>query len=149
MGGENDFMGENTVRKLLRKENMVLLILGGLLLVVIAMPVKKDEKTQQEESSLYMSTEVEASVDEYSGLLEKQLEEMLSKVSGVGNVEVMITLKTIEEKNKILYPQVEGVLVSCEGAGIGTVNSEITQALQALFDLDAHKIKVLSMNGSS
>ena len=150
MGGENDFMGENTIRKLLKKENMVLLILGGLLLVVIAMPVKKEEDTQTvTENSLYPVMETDYSVDEYSGLLEKQLEEMLSKVTGVGDVEVMITLKTTTEKEQILYPQVEGVLVSCEGAGRGSVNAEITEALQALFDLDAHKVKVLSMNGGS
>ena len=150
MGGENDFMGENTIRKLLKKENMVLLILGGLLLVVIAMPVKKEEDTQTvTENSLYPVMEADYSVDEYSGLLEKQLEEMLSKVTGVGDVEVMITLKTTTEKEQILYPQVEGVLVSCEGAGRGSVNAEITEALQALFNLDAHKVKVLSMNGGS
>ena len=150
MGGENDFMGENTIRKLLKKENMVLLILGGLLLVVIAMPVGSGEKrTDVTETGSYSVAETETVVDEYSSPLEKQLEDMLSQVTGVGSVEVMITLETTTEKEQILYPQVEGVLVSCEGAGKGTVNAEITEALQALFNLEAHKIKVLSMNGGS
>lgn len=139
-------MGENAFKKLLKKENMVLLILGGLLLVVIAMPVKKEETiiTSTDSDSFYVSQP--QVVDEYSALLEKQLEEMLSKVSGVGSVEVMITLKTIEERDQILYPEVEGVLVTCEGAGKGRVNADITEAVQALFALDAHKVKVLSMN---
>lgn len=149
MGGENEIMGENIIRKLLKKENMVLLILGGLLLVVITLPVKKTETTETETSGFYLETAEETYVDEYSAFLEKQLEEMLSKVNGVGEVEVMITLRTITEKEKILYPEVEGVLVSCQGAGTGSVNADITQALEALFGLDAHKIKVLSMKGSS
>ncbi len=149
MGGENGVMGEDTIRKLLKKENMVLLILGGLLLVVIGIPVKKEESKTVMEEGIYPVTEADYSVDEYSANLEKQLEEMLSKVSGVGDVEVMITLKTTTEKEGIIYPQVEGVLVSCQGAGRGSVNAEITEALQALFNLDAHKVKVLSMNGGS
>lgn len=139
-------MGEMVIRKLLKKENMALLILGGLLLVVIAMPIKKeDTKVTTSDSASFYVTQPQV-VDEYSALLEKQLEEMLSKVSGVGRVEVMITLKTIEERDQILYPQVEGVLVTCQGAGRGTVNADITEAVQALFNLAAHKVKVLSMN---
>lgn len=142
-------MGENAIRKLLKKENMALLILGGLLLVVIAMPIKKeDAKATASDSTGFYVTQPQV-VDEYSALLEKQLEEMLVKVSGVGRVEVMITLKTIEERDQILYPQVEGVLVTCEGAGRGTVNADITEAVQALFNLAAHKVKVLSMNSNS
>ena len=128
---------------------MVLLILGGLLLVVISLPVKDTKETETSATGLYVETNAEICVDEYSALLEKQLEEMLSKVNGVGDVEVMITLKTIEEKAQILYPEVEGVLVSCEGAGTGMVNMEITEALEALFGLEPHKIKVLSMKGGS
>ncbi len=143
-------MGENIIRKLLKKENMVLLILGGLLLVVIAMPIGSGEEgSRVTETGNYSVAVAEPVVDEYSALLEKQLEEMLGKVTGVGGVEVMITLKTTTEKEQVLYPEVEGVLVSCEGAGTGTVNAEITEALQALFNLDAHKIKVLSMKDGS
>lgn len=117
--------------------------------MVIAMPVKKEETIiSTTESDSFYVTQPQV-VDEYSALLEKQLEEMLSKVSGVGAVEVMITLQTIEERDQILYPKVEGVLVSCQGAGKGSVNADITEAVQALFNLDAHKVKVLSMNTGS
>lgn len=134
----------------MKKENMVLLILGGLLLVVIAMPIDSGEESNRvTETGNYSVAVTEPVVDEYSALLEKQLEEMLGKVTGVGGVEVMITLKTTSEKEQVLYPEIAGVLVSCEGAGTGTVNAEITEALQALFNLEAHKIKVLSMKGDS
>lgn len=49
---------------------------------------------------------------------------------------------------KTLTPKIEGVLVAAKGAGYGEVSKNITEAVQALFDLDAHKIKVVSLQGS-
>lgn len=45
-----------------------------------------------------------------------------------------------------LAPQVEGVLVLAEGAGDANVKKDITDAVMALFGLEAHKIKVMKMN---
>lgn len=47
---------------------------------------------------------------------------------------------------KTLTPKVEGVVIAAEGAGTGEVTKNITEAVQALFDLEAHKIKVVKMN---
>lgn len=46
---------------------------------------------------------------------------------------------------KIVQPKVEGVLVVSEGAGSGYVNQNITEAIQVLFGIEAHKIKVAKM----
>ncbi|MBR1855140.1 MAG: stage III sporulation protein AG [Lachnospiraceae bacterium] len=46
---------------------------------------------------------------------------------------------------KVLYPRVDGVLVIAEGAGDGSVNRSITEAVQALFGVEAHRVKVLPM----
>lgn len=46
---------------------------------------------------------------------------------------------------KRLLPKVEGVLVVAQGAGSGTVNKNITEIVQALFDVEVHKIKVVPM----
>ena len=46
---------------------------------------------------------------------------------------------------KTLNPRVEGVLVVAEGAGDGTVNRNITEIAQALFGVEAHRVKVVSM----
>ncbi len=40
-------------------------------------------------------------------------------------------------------PEIEGVLVVAQGAGSASVKSEIYEAVQALFNVPAHKIKVL------
>lgn len=44
-----------------------------------------------------------------------------------------------------IMPQVEGVVVACEGGDRPTVQAEISAAIQALFDLAPHKIKVCKM----
>ncbi len=49
---------------------------------------------------------------------------------------------------KTLTPKVEGVLIAAQGAGTGEVTKNITEAVQALFDLDAHKVKVIRMKSS-
>ncbi|MCD8077747.1 MAG: stage III sporulation protein AG [Lachnospiraceae bacterium] len=44
---------------------------------------------------------------------------------------------------KEVMPTIEGVVVTAEGASSATVCREIMEAVQALFDVEAHKIKVL------
>lgn len=44
---------------------------------------------------------------------------------------------------KILSPQVEGVVVLAEGAGSGSVSKNISDVIQVLFGIDAHKVKVI------
>lgn len=46
---------------------------------------------------------------------------------------------------KTMNPRVEGVLVVAEGAGDGTVNRNITEIAQALFGVEAHRVKVVVM----
>lgn len=49
---------------------------------------------------------------------------------------------------KTLKPQVEGVLVVAEGAGTGNINRTITEIVQALFGVEAHKVKVVRMESA-
>lgn len=46
---------------------------------------------------------------------------------------------------KELVPKVEGVCVIAEGGGNGTVAKNISEAVQALFSIEVHKIKVMKM----
>lgn len=50
---------------------------------------------------------------------------------------------------KTVYPRVEGVVVAATGVGSGRVRTDITEAVQALFGLQAHKVKVLKMGNIS
>ena len=46
---------------------------------------------------------------------------------------------------KTILPKVEGVLVVAKGAGKGNVDKNITEIAQALFGVEAHKVKVVPM----
>ncbi len=43
------------------------------------------------------------------------------------------------------YPEVTGVVVLAEGSGTGSVDLDILNAVQVLFDVPAHKIKIMKM----
>lgn len=47
---------------------------------------------------------------------------------------------------KVIYPEVEGVVVCVRGADEGKINKNITEAIQALFGIDVHKIKIIKMS---
>ncbi len=50
---------------------------------------------------------------------------------------------------KVISPQVEGVLVCAQGGDEQQVKKNITEAIQALFGIEAHKIKVIKMSSKS
>jgi len=45
-------------------------------------------------------------------------------------------------------PKVTGVLVIAEGGGNSRIKQEILEAAQALFGIEAHKIKIMKMEGT-
>ncbi|MGN1318979.1 MAG: hypothetical protein ACI4VF_08160 [Lachnospirales bacterium] len=111
--------------------------------------------------------------------LEKDLENILSKVKGAGRVSVMITYKSGDEKIiayntdnqnekreegfsanekkeialaenspvilKEVKPEIEGVLIVCEGGGDINVKNNLIRASMALLNVDVNKIEVLIM----
>ncbi|MEI3340576.1 MAG: hypothetical protein V8R80_12125 [Eubacterium sp.] len=45
-----------------------------------------------------------------------------------------------------MEPEIEGILVVAQGGGNTAVAENISEAAQALFSVEAHKIKVVKMN---
>lgn len=136
-------------------------------------------------------TAVAASADNtYEEQLELRVRKLLKTVDGVGQVDVMIVLKSSKEKvlrvdrnttdsstvendssggtrnitnkeqqentiltgsgentapivEKEISPEIEGIIISAQGGGSPTVKAEISSAMEALFNLPPHKIKVL------
>lgn len=145
-----------------------------MLLVVIAIPagkhnVKKEKKSNHIESLEYTNATYQTS-------LETQLEQVLRKVEGVGDVTVMLTLKSSTEKiiekdisqrentreqttvyeennsgeqspyvSKEITPEIAGVVVIAQGGGSAVTIQNITEAIQALFNVDTHKIKIMKL----
>ena len=187
--------------KVLKKENMIVFVLLGILLLVITIPIdgdlakektkEKKEDTNKEDITVY-NTLIDENL-EYCLRLEQRIEELLSNMDGVGEVQAMVTLVTSKELivekdepvtrntitesdgaggtrstnessfdyetiyetdgegNKIPYvikqiePEIQGITVVAQGGGNAIVQKNISEVLEALFHLDAHKIKVVKM----
>ena len=186
--------------KLPKKNQLLILLLSGILLLVIVFPVPDsgagDSAAGSTGSLSADSTAADAAADtsgtgEYEAYLEEKTAQTLRQVSGVGEVTVMITLKsggqkiiekdqsntvqTTEEEDssggtravedqssdktsiytqradgssapyvsKELSPEIEGVVVIADGGDDAVVIQNITEAVQALFGVEAHKIKIM------
>lgn len=143
-----------------RKENFLVLLLLGVLLLVAAWPVEKKSrstgtgtKSSMTDSALPFldyggSTSTEEARETYVVSLEHSLEELLSTMEGVGENKVMITLKPSTRNtyySSASTMEIEGVVVCAKGAANGKVAKNITEVIQALFGLEAHKIKIAKM----
>ena len=108
-------------------------------------------------------------LEKYEIQTEQKLEELLSTMDGAGQVRVMLTwegsserqvekdrisnVDSVEENDSGKYPyvvswtnpKVTGVLVIAEGGGNTKVKAEILEAVQALFGIEPHKIKIMKM----
>lgn len=205
--GWKKWAAEKGLEKWFRKDNLIILVLTGILLVIIALPTERSGKGEQEE--VYPAEEGKRSSEDsadsenaetpqqdtdgmYTAFLEERLTRILGRTADVGEVEVMITLKssrelvvekeqpvsrsstnekdsqggsrTVSEVDssestvyrtdgslsepyvvKTLSPRIEGVLVVAQGAGNGTVDRTIVEIVEALFGVEAHKVKVVRM----
>lgn len=122
---------------LLKKENLLLLFFGGLLLVVLAIPTSKEENKEKTQVQTAVQTKDTLSV------LEEELGALLSKVQGAGACEAMLMGKVLSDGSV----QVDGVVVLSSGAGNAEVSLALTEAVRALFGIDAHKVKILAQSG--
>ena len=188
------------------KDKWLILLAVGLLLLVLTIPSGPETEKKMlkdaasgTEASLQegLVTEagepvaVAANADRtYEQQLEQRVKQILKTVDGVGTVDVMIVLKSSEEKvlrvdkntssssteeqdsgggtrksssaeqqestiltgtgentapivEKEIRPEIEGIIISARGGGSAQVKAEISEAMEALFGLPPHKIKVL------
>ncbi len=129
---------------------MILLLLG-LLLTVIALPVsdKNGGNSSEKSQSTGIFTDTASDTAEVQRTaMEEKLEDLLSKVEGVGDVRVV--LMTGEDTDSQTFyssgkENVTGVLIAAQGADNSVVSRNIVEAVMALFQVDAHKIRVMKM----
>lgn len=146
----------NSFRNLTMKEKMIILAAAGVLILLLLLPdgSSKSKQTDKTETITPVSTESSDNnflyLQEYTDYLENRLLTVLRSVEGIGEMEVMITLKSSEEQigeknevKKTIMPEIEGVVIACTGGDSAVVVEEITEAVQALFSVQSHKIKVL------
>ncbi len=129
------------------KQQWMVFLLAGVLLAVIALPVKDSGAKDSKEATgaLDFGQETAGTPKEQ---MERQMEELLSRTEGVGQVKVLLSLKegeSVDFYGEESFPKVEGVLIAAEGAGNSIVERNIQQAVMALFSVEAHKIKIMKM----
>ena len=135
-----------TLRSLLKlnKEKLIFLFCSGLLLFVLALPGEKTEESEPVEiSTVNKKEDTEKSQEEE---LEQRVQHILQGVEGVGEADVMVSLSS--EKSVSMFEEepvreVLGIIISADGGGSSVVKAEISEAMEALFGLPSHKIKVL------
>lgn len=202
MGSLGKILERYHLEKWFQKDNLVILVLAGILLVVVGLPIEEKGEGNapiQENDSAQVTNQEENKEDgeyaplyEYAEYLEKELEDALQDMRGVGTVKVMITLEASEEQvvekdepmtrnnttendgeggsrtvyqmdsgqetvytkqgtdetpyvTKTILPKISGILIVAEGAGSGSVSKNITEIAEALFDVEAHKVRVVPM----
>lgn len=129
---------------------MILLLLG-LLLMVIALPVS-DKKTNTSQNTVLQNGNFAGGdsneTDAERSVLEGKLEDLLSQVEGVGKVRVVLMTGEAED-GKSFYSsgkeKVTGVLIAAQGADNSVVSRNIVEGVMALFQIEAHKIKIVKM----
>ncbi|MBQ8983977.1 MAG: hypothetical protein IJ079_10370 [Lachnospiraceae bacterium] len=138
-------------------DKWLILLLGGILLLIVCIPVKKNEVDSEYKGGISIQKDslTDTMVSQNAGLMggfsyrqgwvtedaiEQQLIEILQKIDGVGQVDVMIT-------GNAEYNQIEGVVVVADGADVPIVRQEIIETVQALFPIAAYKVKVCKMAG--
>lgn len=199
------------------KDKWIFLLTMGVILMILAFPAEKyagflpsrtagsalgrtGSAVTESEASVLAEADTEVSggaaevsakpADSYESRMEQRVREILKNVEGVGAVDVMIVLKSSEEKvyqadvstsstatkeqdssggvrdsaeseerletiligsgensspvlQKEIEPEISGIVISAEGGDRQDVKAEISEAMEALFGLPAHKIKVL------
>lgn len=151
--------------KLSNKNQLFLvLILCAICLVLVVVSIKNESADKQSFSNEYVND------------LEKRLENVLSKIDGVGKVSVVINVesgmetvlaykKTVVENSsgkqmeetpiivngqtvvlKELFPRITGVLVVAQGVDSIIVLTKIQQATTSLLDININQIEILSMD---
>ena len=82
--------------------------------------------------------------------LETNLEDVLSRISGVSDVKVMITLDistaTITDSKITLdsMPKIKGVIVTAKGVNNTATKMQVLQAVEAVLEITNGNIQILS-----
>jgi stage III sporulation protein AG len=181
---------------------LIMLFMAGILIILLSFPsvlgtfrsTDGDAKDMKVTDLQNDTNTTSYSENTYISEMENKLTSALRKVSGVGDVEVVITTKGSQEQvplkdssstqeslneedgeggsrtdnsaqreeNTVLVtnedgksvpyilqelePEIEGVVVIAEGGDSAIVKMDIMEAVEVLFDVPAHKVKVMKMN---
>ena len=145
---------------------LLLFLFIGVMLIVFSNHYNTHEETNEEKPNI-----ISENTDE-KNKYERELEEILAQIKGVGDVKVMIvygsTERKILEKDKDSHgnektvtknqssntepfvvmtksPDISGVIVAAKGGGNVTVKNLISDCISEVLEVPVHKVKILEM----
>lgn len=158
------------------RTDWLILILIGALVLIIAIPAGELPGRDTPQKNADEEAAADEQQEDYKEQLEEQLGRLLTRVDGVGECMVMLTMadegRIYVDKNvrndgdsrdeeTVVYrkdegevpcvimerlPKVAGIVVVAEGAGNAKVVKDISDAVMSLFEIEAHKITVVKMS---
>lgn len=134
----------------IKKEYLIIAVVVGIAIMLFSKnsSLKKTEvSSASNRLSLWDFEEsTDSETNKYVEYVSNNIKICLEKMEGVGNVEVFLNIKTDTDSymgNDSF--SVEGIMVVAEGADNPIVVKDIMEACEALFSLEAHKIKIVRM----
>lgn len=145
---------------------LVVAVLSVILILTLNSFESEDETTTESETIPEVSSE-------YAEALRLQLEEIISKIDGVDDVTVMLTIESsasyvyttdidkdeLETKTETVIignkealieridnPQVSGVLVVCTGGDRAVIQEQVIKAVSTVLDIPSNKVYVAKSN---
>lgn len=136
---------QNLFKKLksIKHIEIILAVLFGLIILLVYFSTMGSVKTARNGSSAIASTKVTSYIAE----IEDKLENILSQISGAGEVEVMVMVEDSLEMNSEQIPKIISVVVVSDGASNVNVKLDIIKAIQTLLSLKPSNIEVLQRSG--
>ena len=143
-----DFM-QKIKEKKLKRSDWLILVLTGILILIIALPTDVKVMITYQDSG----TQV---VEKDKNTSENSLEESDSTGGVRSTKEQQLQESTVYEEadagntpfvSKELLPKVEGILIVASGGDNQKVKQNISEAVLALFQVEAHRIKIVKMSG--
>lgn len=119
--------------------------IAGMLLILLSTFSGLDGETSS--SSNY-------SVNEYKTSLQEELKQILYKIDGVGEVEVLLTIENSVEgvylennstKTKEIEPVIRGVVIACQGGDDPVITQRVFNAVTKALNVSSAKVCVTKL----
>lgn len=125
---------------------VIAIFLVVLLLIYFSTPRSKSN------SNATIKENTELTITRYIDNLEGDLENTISKIRGVGNVNVLITLNldNASIENDVIktatFPKIKGIVIVASGVDNTSVKMNILRAVEAVVDISSGSVEILSSN---
>lgn len=138
MEGNDKSLKKKITIKNIGIDKLLLLALAGVVLVLLSVPFSGKSSSEKDKVATQTTQAANEENDtSYASALEQKLEDVLSKVEGVGKVEVMVTMKDSGEKIvDSETPYTKNDTTESDSAGGSRTVTEVEQSDTTIYTVD-------------